>query len=450
MTLPRALFPVLLLLLPSCALPGGSLPLHLPAPPEAGIPLAEKAAILEEALGELHLLPWGTLSYRVHLPDGPDGPPVHAYQSDVGAWTGALLGAECERWAATGEPEALDRVRGLLRGLTLLTAVTGQRGLYARHAAPAGFLRRERRPERWNDGAPGWEGWRWREDVSRDQAAGLVHGYAAVLDLVVDPWCRARAGRLAGDLADRVFGRGLSWEDHDGEESTYGDLRPRIAGLPVGVNAAIVLGLADAAHRGTGEARHRRRLESLVEGGACEALRYPTLRILGKEGWSNANMAAMALASFLREGSPAGDPVRDRVRRAAADSLRRILDLHRGEGNAYWIAIAAAVGNGAGATERDLADARAQLRRYSPDRRSFRLEHSALDLPRASLGSKKGQEQFTVPLPVDMQGASSFCWKSNPYEVLQEAEGDGRTVLAGVDFLAAYWPLRRLGLLGRE
>ena len=432
----------------SCALPGGPLPLHLPAPADAALPLAEKARRFEEGLDGIHLLPWGALSYRVALPDGPGGRRVHTYQADQCAWTGALLGAECERWAATGEPAALDRVRSLLGGLSALTGVTGERGLYARTAAPAGFLRGEPRRSRWHDGGPGFEGWRWRDDVSRDQAAGIVHGLAAVLDLVEDPWCRARAGRLAGDLADRILGRGLSWEDSGGRETTYGDLRPRILGLPVGVNAAVVLGLAAPAARGTGAPRARRRFEALVAAGTTDALRVPTLRVLGKEGYSNANMVAMALASFLRRGPPAGDPVRERVRAAAADSMRRILDLHRGEGNAYWIGIAAGAGEEAGVTARDLADARAQLARYPLDRRVVRLDHGGLDLPRSSFAGKKGDAQFAVPLPMDLQGPSSFCWKSNPYTVLREEEGDGATVYSAADFLAAYWPLRRLALLG--
>ncbi|MCK6480814.1 MAG: hypothetical protein L6R43_11920 [Planctomycetes bacterium] len=434
-----------------CALPGGALYLDLPAPPTSAPPLAEKAARLEADLDAFHLPPWGAFSYRVHLPGGPEGERVHAYESDQPAWTGALLAAECERWAATKDPAAVERARTLLRALTTLTAVTGQRGHYARTAAPAGSFRREVQPERWRDGARGFEGWRWIGDPSRDQAAGIVHGLAAVLDLLEDPFCRSRAARLAGDLADRVFGRGLSWEDETGEETTYGDLRPYIWGLPIGVNGAILLGLADAADRGTGEERHRRRLERLVEEeGALDTLRWPTIRILGKENWSTANMAAMALASFLRRPAPEGDPLRARIREAAADSMRRILDLHRGEGNAFWIAVAAGAGEAAGATARDLEDARTQLRRYPLDRRVAPLDHGALDLPRASLGSKKGREQFVRPLPVDMLGPNSFCWKSNPFEVVQETEGGGggETRVSGADFLAAYWPLRRLGILG--
>jgi hypothetical protein len=339
-------------------------------------------------------------------------------------------------------------VRTLLRGLSTLTGVTGCRGLYARTAAPAGFLVGEPHPERWHDGGPGFEGWRWIDDVSRDQAAGIVCGLAAVVDLVEDPGCRARAARLLGDLSDRILGRGLLWEDVDGKPTTYGDLRHHRYGFPVGVNGAIVLGLADAAWRATGEPRHRRRLEALVREGACETLRVPTVRVLGKEGFSNANMVAMALSSILRGPAPEGDPVRERFRAAAEDGMRRILALHRGEGNAYWIAIAAAAGPAAGATGRDFEDARAQLSRYSLDRRLFAVDHSGrTDLPRSPFSSKRGREQFSVPLPVDMQGSSSFIWRGNPFEVLQEPKGNGTVVHAGADFLAAYWPLRRMGLL---
>jgi hypothetical protein len=136
--------------------------------------------------------------------------------------------------------------------------------------------------------------------------------------------------------------------------------------------------------------------------------------------------------------------------------MRRLLELHRGEGNAYWIALAAPAGEAAGATPAELADARLQLGRYTMDRRDRATDYSdpkslppALGpMPRAFWNSKGGNPQFTRPLPVDLQGAGAFIWKSNPYEMMQEAEGDERTVYAGTDFLAAYWPLRRLGILG--
>jgi len=444
---------LLLAALPACALPDGSrgLPRGLPAPPDAALPLREKARLLEEDLGRLHLLPWGTLAYSVRLPEDPGGVPGVAYVADQGAWGGVLLAAEAERFAATGDPEALERVRALLGGLTALTAVTGERGFYARFACPRGFVPREPHPRRWRDGAPGWEGWRWRGDVSKDQAAGIVCGLSAVGDLVPDPPCRERAARLLGDLADRLLGRGGIWEDGDGRPTTYGDIRPRVYGVPVGVNAAIALGLADAASRATGEPRHRRMLEALVEGGACEALRYPTLRVFGKEGWSNVNMDAMALASILRRPPREGDAAAAHLRSAAEESMRRILALHRGEGNAFWIAVAAPAGEAAGATARDLEDAQWQLGRYPLDRATRRIDHSGrTDLPRAWWNTKSGKPQFAAPLPVDLQGAGSFVWKSNPYEILQEEGGDGRTVYAGTDFLAAYWPLRRLGVLRPE
>jgi hypothetical protein len=385
----------------------------------------------------------------VRLPESGDGPLRPQYGADTCAWTGALLGAECERFAATGDPAALDRVRTLLGGLGTLTEATGRRGLFARYACPAGFLRREGSPEEWRDGGPGFEGWRWRGDLSKDQVAGLVYGLAAVTDLVPDPGARAKAGRLLGDLADRVLGRGAVIEEEDGVATTYGDLSPRVAGFPVGVNAAIALGLADAAARSTGEPRHRRFLEALVEGGAAASLRVPTIRLLGKEGFSNPNMAAMALASVLRRPPAPGDAVAEELRREAEGALRRILDLHRGEGNAFWIAVAAPAGAAAGVTPRDLADARNQLARFPLDRSVRALDHAARsDLPRASFASKRGRPQFARPLPVDEQASDAFVWKSNPYEVLQEPDGDGRMVHSGVDFLAAYWPLRRLGLVG--
>jgi len=434
------LLPVLLLA--GCAVPSGIPSPPIPFPDSPGPPLEAKAALFERGLTERFLLPWGALDYDVRYPDGPDAPPVRAYNADTVAWSGALLGAECERWAATGDPAALDRVRTLLGGFETLSAVTGEPGLLARYAAPAGFLRKEPWPAQWRDGAAGFDGWRWRGDLSKDQLAGLVYGLAAVTDLVDDAGCRARAARLLGAVADRLLGRGAVYRDAGGVPTTYGNVRPRVAGFPVGVNAAVSLGLAHAAARATGEPRHRRRLADLVRDGGPSALPFATVRVFGKENFNNPNMVAMGIASILREPVETADPA---LRAGAETAMRRILELHRGEGNAFWIGIGAAAGL---ATPRDLRDARAQLARFPVDRAERKVDHaSRVDLPRASFDSKRGRAQFRRPLPVDMLGACSFCWKGNVYEVCQSPEGDGRTFKSGADFLAAYWPLRRLGLL---
>ena len=442
----RLIAALIVLAAASCAGPSGGSAPPIPLPAEGGPSLEEKAALFERGLDAFHLLPWGALAYHVRLPEGPDGPVRYEYASDTVAWTGALLGAEAERWAAKHDPAALDRVRTVLGGLATLSAVTGERGLWARFACPKGFIAGEPHPERWHRGGSGYADWRWRGDVSKDQMAGLVYGLGAVVDLVEEPGSRARAARLLGDLADRVLGRDAAMEEARGVPTTYGDISPRVVGLPVGVNAAIAVGLADAAARGTGERRHRRFLEELVAAGASESLRFPTVRLLGKENWNNANMTAMALASILRSPPPEEDACRLRIRRDAESSLRRILDLHRGEGNAFWIAVAAPAGEAAGATARDLADARAQLLRFPTDLRVRRIDHSGLkDLSRSFWNSKGGRTQFLLPLPVDAMGANAFAWKSNPYEVVPEPADDPRTIYSGVDFLAAFWPLRRLG-----
>ncbi len=439
---------VLLVLAPGCVFPRFSAapPVRLPPAAGKGLPLREKEAGFERGLDARHLRPEGLLDYRVRLPEGPAGPVKRSYLSDQACWTGVLLGAECERWAATRDPAGLTRVRGLLDGLALLSGVTGERGLFARYAYRSGNGRQvEPYPDQWHDGAAGYEGWRWRGDLSKDQVAGLLYGLAAVADLVEDPLARARAARLLGDLADRVLGRGGRIEDAGGTPTTYGNLSPRVMGFPVGVNAAILLGLADAAARATGEPRHRRGLEDLLGGGADAALRYPTIRALGKENWNNPNMTALALASALRT-PPGEDASRARFRRGAEEAMRRILGLHRGEGNAFWIAVAGPAGAAAGALPGDLEAARAALRDFPADATEHPADHRGRpDRTRSLWTSRRGRERLTQPLRVDEMPASSFCWKNDPYEAVQEPDADGRTVCSGVDFLAAYWPLRRLG-----
>ncbi|MHC4822194.1 MAG: hypothetical protein ACYTDX_10800, partial [Planctomycetota bacterium] len=58
---------------------------------------------------------------------------------------------------------------------------------------------------------------------------------------------------------------------------------------------------------------------------------------------------------------------------------------------------------------------------------------------------RRGRPQFTTPLPVDRMSAGAFIWKSDPFEAVQELRDRPNVEYAGTDFLAAYWPLRRLG-----
>jgi hypothetical protein len=387
----------------------------------------------------------------VVLPDGPGGPVVYEYLSDTVIWSGALLGAECERWAATRDPAALERAGRLLGGLETLAAVTGRLGLLARYACPEGFLGKVPHPDEWRDAAPAFPGWRWRGDLSKDQLAGLVYGLAAVVDLVPDRGCRARAARLLGDVSDRVLGRGDALEEAWGRPTTYGDVHHHVKGFPVGVNAAVALGLADAAARATGDARHRRRFERLVAEGACDALRVPTIRIFGRENFNNSNLAALALASVLRVPPDPEDGERAEFRAGAEGALRRILELHRGEGNSFWIAIAAPAGEAAGFTGAELCDARTSLARYPAELVGRALDlRGRSDYSHAFWGSKRGRPQLVEPLPLDERGPDSFCWKDNPYESVRDPGAKGIDVYSGADFLAAYWPLRRMGYVHPE
>ncbi|MEN8162324.1 MAG: hypothetical protein ABFS41_19790, partial [Myxococcota bacterium] len=191
------------------------------APPT--LSLHEKAAAYQDRIASVHAMPDGVIRYRVHASQGrdeygdlPDGP----------FFAGLYLAGQALRLAATGDPAARREVEQALDGMALLMAVTGEPGLLARFVgrgpSPRGteWVPSKARPDYW-----------WRADVSKDQLAGYACGLGVALAVLPDPAVRARIAALAGPLARHLDAHDYRIVDHDGERTTYGDLRPRLFGV---------------------------------------------------------------------------------------------------------------------------------------------------------------------------------------------------------------------------
>ncbi|MBI4577816.1 MAG: hypothetical protein HY722_16265 [Planctomycetes bacterium] len=444
----RGEFPALaagLAMVQASACATGALPADLQrhARPEYRIPpglgLAEKARLFEERLARRFLSSEGVLIYRrpSAAPDALAGAP-YGDLADAAAWTGALLAAEAYRAGLRGDPEALGRVGHVLSGVECLLAVTGVRGLLARTVDPAPHPGAE-----WHRGAAPHEGLWWRGDVSRDQYAGVVFGLGAVLETVGDPALRARAGEAAAAMADHLLDHGLAIVDVDGERTTHGDLRGRILGLPIGVNALIDLAVLRVAWEGTGREPYRRAYRRLVCRGYPRIAWWMKVQAFGRTNPSNDVMGFHALAVLLpREEDP-------EVRGDYGAALERAWSFVGEEGNALFAAVYVAA-RGLDAA-RAAASARETLRLFPLDRRAFEVDlRGARDIPRSFWRDRKGEAQASVALPVNLRGASSYQWKSSPYALRAAPGARGELEYSGVDYLAAYWLARRAGVVDAD
>jgi hypothetical protein len=404
---------------------------HWQAPALPRLSLREKADVYQARLGALHQMPDGVIRYRVHASqarddygDLPDGP----------FFAGLYLASQALRLAATGEAEARSEVERTLAGMELLMAVTGQPGLLAR------WVGRGPSP-RGTDWLPSaaLPGYWWRGDVSKDQLAGYACGLGVALAVLPDPALRAHVARLAGPLAQHLDEHALRIVDHDGERTTHGDLRPRLAGFPVGVNALIALAVAKAADAsGAGSGLY----QSLLEEGALDAAGAAHWRVPGNTKRVNENMAYVALLPLLRLESDA--TLARELRKVEA----RLWGKVTGERNAFFAFVHAAASDDPAAHAEGLA----ALREFPDQKRDFPVDltRDGFDFERSAWKNSKGEPRALAPLPLYLRPSGSNLWVNDPRLMAGSLGDRGETEYAGIDYLLAYWLARERGLVGAE
>ena len=241
-----------------------------PAPPPVGDDSAGALAAYEEALTAYHggtrtvpldvkaeFYEWAVRRYFLELfEDGDRRPPglvQHAaflpkraggevrlgHGVDTVTWNGALLAAMSYQYAATGDPDALDFVRTLLRGLEFAVEVTGEPGLPARCVMqsdePVGdlYLRYRR---------PGMRPVRYRSDAAKGTLNQVAAGLVVCQTLcgeALGEYDRRRAGNLSLALADHLVRHDYKLTEADGDRTEYGNVVPRIGPQSIPFNAQV-------------------------------------------------------------------------------------------------------------------------------------------------------------------------------------------------------------------
>ncbi len=246
--------------------------LRIGDPLEQG-PMAARAIAYQEIYELRHL--WHGFSYGNWNPDAQDGDYQLSTLGDATFVSGNCTMAMAYRYAVEKSPEALAVVKEQVDGFRFFQRLTGVPGLIGRSFA------HESDPSEhgaWDDFSPGshkylgtgeFEGWRWRGDVSRDQASGALLGIAAAYDLVDDPEVKTVAATFIAEMADHIWDNGLKFVDPDGKPTKYGDYNGEILEgwpMPNGLNALCALTLFKAAAHASGEERFQDYYDQLIEG----------------------------------------------------------------------------------------------------------------------------------------------------------------------------------------
>lgn len=417
------------------------------SPPEAppSLSLSEKAEWYERNVEENHLTSDGLVAYKARLPvmkveeieilDLPDG----------AAWTGCALAAEAFRYAVTGGPAALEKIRRLLKALHLLQEVTGVRGLLARTFIrgdlPSSF--RSGHGE-WHRGQGPFSGYSWRGDVSNDQYAGVMFGYGICYDLIADKEVRGKIIQDVQALMDHIVDHGMAIVDLDGQVTTHGGMSPRSW---EDLDALLALSFLKTAFHITGSLKFQEKYRELIERQG-----YHRRAAKARDKWweyflgvnhSDNHLAFLAYYNLLRlEKDP---ELLHEYRKGLERSWRVVLD----EGNSFFNFVY--IGLTANPLCQAWRDAVETLRLFPEGKRVVEVRNSRRkDIRKAWFSDRHGKPQAKRPLPVYQRPANAFEWKANPYRLDGHPGSRGEAEYAGVDYLLAYWLGRYHGFISGD
>lgn len=407
-------------------------------------PLHVKAAAYQTRIEEHHLVPEGLLRYERRT-DRPEDLSYGDF-ADGPFHTGIYLASQAFRYAATRDPAALAQTRKSLNGLRLLMEVTGKRGLLARYFSPVGTIPGSERAEG-NE-----KGWRpsathpelcFRADVSKDQYAGFIFGLGAALALVDDPEVRRVAGDLAGAAVDHLIEHHLQIIDVDGEATTHSNLSGHIFGVPIGINALIVLAIAKVAAEGCPAPRYSRFYEELVASQYFDAAYHAHFTVLGVGNRVNDNMAYLAMTPLLLL-----EKRRD-LREALGAAEDRLWAAVRTDRNAFFSFVHAL----RLAEDREGVRAgRISLYEFPENKIEWPVDltREGFEFERHWLNTRKCVPRATTGVPVYLRPRSSSTWASDPFRLVGNLTHHGTHETAGGDYLVAYWLGRWKGFVRAE
>ena len=297
--------------------------------------IEQKAEKFTKICREKFVTPEGCMPDFVRLSDG-----VQSGYSDQPFKTGIAVASFAMRYKwfvkenSPASISAKQMVLKYLRGLFLLQAVTGKKGLSARGVTI--FNQKLQKEDNWHIGyKKNKDNYAdipksWLGDVSTDQYVGWVLGMSAAYELIDDESIRSEIRKRVCDVADMFIETGLKIIDIDGKETKHGDLTKKMGFNPLNCLLALaIFSLAREVCRSTPVieaeydklaeySRYHNKLISL--GYHKQAIRarsawweYP-INLYGKRNDSDDNLAFMLYLSLLWT-NPDADYLKESVER---------------------------------------------------------------------------------------------------------------------------------------
>ena len=432
--------------------------------------LSEMAAAYDLISEEKHIAGDGLLR-DIQLTEDLQGVENWYHLENTILWSGMYLAAQAFRYAATKSPKALENAKIVVEALGHLTAVTGVKGLYGRsisNPAVSYPAIADDNPGWTNSPAEGYEGWRYRNDVSKDGYAGLMFGYAAAMDHFKDETLRQTIKTRIHDITTHIISNKLQIIGANGEVTEHGRLYQSAWDDYPGFNAMLAASWVKIAITETDDADfesyydacmmdpkadERCRESDTMTGSYLENMENNLFLFLGecKENYDNFDMCYQAMYPlFIRE--------HDAKRH---EDLLRVLNNNMfhtenpnhlslaGYGNTFFTFLYAAMSQKDPAENSFLFDAvdrsictlkqfpPVKFQRGIPISTREQVCLSRLDTPRAE-----------TPLPLSEYHFDNYLWRLDFYEMYQQDMPENRRyIYSPEDFLVAYWLGRYIGIL---
>lgn len=454
---------------------GAPAPAWPQCPGEESTPsLVEKAAHYDDLARNLHV--HDGLLRTVTLTEPGSGEAAYHHHSDnANYWTGLYLASQIFRYAATGEPEALENALTAAEGLHHIQGVTGVPGLMARcYASPEGLYNNkgEGDPKWYDSTAPGYEGWRFKADVSKDGMSGVMFAYGVAAALGdVAPEVRDAVAPDAAAVAHNLMDNDLLVIDVTGERTEHGDLFAFSSGGFPGFNALLVSSFFKAAAELSGEQEIADYYYGCLMGGfevdPCRGrdgpVKSPYVELMDEmmglylencqENFNNFLMAFFSMHTLVRlETEPELLDAYTEVYRSKMWTWPGHEYPASEQMNPVYAFLYA------GAADADPADqelalsveqAVCNLKRFPASKGG--IETPAGDPDLEVCKSRGGHPRAADPFPVDERYIDNCVWRLDPYEIPKgSAAGDGTLVWSPEDYLLPYWAGRYFGHISPE
>jgi len=203
------------------------------------------------------------------VPGDPSKGVFKSSSDNDGLWTSLYIGAECFRYAVTGDPQAKKNARKSLDAMMRLERINGIPGFISRSFVPAGEPERLHYGGEWHLTSDGK--WEWKGDTSSDEVDGHYFAYAVYYDLAATPKEKNEIRAYVKRITDYIVDHNYYLLDLDGKPTTWGfwgpqELNEKLQHLAErGLNSLEILSHLKAAYHMTGDRKYQKHYRELID-----------------------------------------------------------------------------------------------------------------------------------------------------------------------------------------